>query len=170
MEVDTGFLPLALDGPLADIPSSRNFRKGKSTKILQVDDLRERRFGLGEFVERFADASEAAIVNRVLDVCSEGGDLKLATALLSPTIPRMIDDQATHDPGGIAHESPTIGEGRGVFARHFDVRLVDEGDGAQADRPASPSKFMSREASQLRIERRKQRVCGRPISVVSCLN
>jgi hypothetical protein len=155
MEVDAGLLPLALDGSLADIPRSRNFRERKSAKILQVNNLRERRVGLGQFVKRIAYASEAAVVHCVLDVCSERGDLKLATALLGPAIPRMIDDQAAHDPGGIAHESATIGKGSGVFACDFDICLVKQGDGTQADRPASSSKFMFREASQLRIERCK---------------
>jgi hypothetical protein len=76
MEVDARLLPLALHGSLADIPGSRDFREGKSAKILQVNNLREGWFGLGEFVERLTDANEVAVVNRVLDFGSERGDLE----------------------------------------------------------------------------------------------
>jgi hypothetical protein len=144
MEVDARLLPLALHGSLADIPGSRDFREGKSAKILQVNNLREGWFGLGEFLERLTDANEVAVVNRVLDFGSERGDLELAAALLGPATSRMIDYQAAHDPSGIAHESPAVSEGCPVFACDFDIRLVEQGDGTQADRPAFPGELISR--------------------------
>jgi len=123
-------LPLALNGSFTDIPGSRDFREGKSTEVLQVDNLGEGWFDLGEFVKGLADASELIVVNWVLDFCSKRGDLELSTALLGASIPRMVNNQATHHPTGITHESATICEGGPVFAGDFYVGLVKKGNGA----------------------------------------
>jgi hypothetical protein len=138
MEINASFLPLPLDGPFADPPHRCDFGERKTTKKPQVNDFSERWFSLGEFVQRVADSNQLPVINRILDLGFKRRKLEFATTLLSPATPCMVNNQATHHPSCVAHESAAIGEVRPILMSNLYVRLMEKSRGTQAHRRAVP--------------------------------
>src|SRR5262245_35449290 len=55
VQIEAALLPGALDRPLGDAAHPRDLAKREAAEELQIDDLGEGRFDLGELVERVAD-------------------------------------------------------------------------------------------------------------------
>ena len=60
VQVEAALLPVALNGPFRHAAHGGDLGEGEAAEELQIDDLGEIRFDLGELVERIADLARSA--------------------------------------------------------------------------------------------------------------
>jgi hypothetical protein len=76
---------------------------------------------------------------------------------LCAAVARVIDDETTHDPGGIAHEAPAIRKHEAAVAfGHVDIRLMEEGGYAEADGGSMTRQLSPGHAVELGVESGEQ--------------
>lgn len=156
MEEDAGSIPSALDGPFRDALHRPDLRKGKATEEFEIDDLRGSRIDGRQGVERLAEIDELANVDRgVGSVAGDCCELKLSTALGGQATARVVNDEASHDPGGITQEPGLVGEERTRPSRHLEVGLVQERGHAEAPATTLTRQLAPGNAMQLLVEERK---------------
>ena len=91
-------------------------------------------------------------------VAVERRQVKEPAALLRALPAHVVDDQAAHDPGRIAHEAAVIHEHRAFGAGNLQVRLMEQRRHAEPAKRAAAVQLAAGEPMELRVERREQRV------------
>src|SRR5262245_2484742 len=115
VEIDARLLPAALHRAFRHAAHRRDFGEGEAAKEFEVYHLGERGVDLGELVQCLADLHELFFVDDILhDFAVQRGDLELAPAFLGTAASSMVDNHAPHHPGGIPHESGSVGKGGAV--------------------------------------------------------
>src|SRR5204863_5573786 len=106
-------------------------------------------------------------VDRVIsDVGADGGQLEQPAALLRLAAARVVDDEAPHDTGGIAHEPRAIGEGDAFASRDVEVGLVQEGRRSEGEGTAVLGELPLRQPVELGVESGEQAVGRRTITAL----
>ena len=121
---------------------------------------------VGQLVERVADARQLVGVGGDVDVGAERGDLELAAALLRLAAARVVDDDAAHHAGRIAHEPVAVGKRRALAAGNVQIGVVQQRRRAERDAGAAARELAPRHAMQLVVQRREHRVGSGAIALL----
>ena len=95
----------------------------------------------------------------------ERRDLERAAALQGLTAARVVDDEAPHHLGGIAHESRAVGKDR-LAAGDVEVRLVEQGGRADRRPGAVSGQLALGQPMELGVEGREKRVGRGAVAVL----
>src|SRR5579871_1197081 len=109
MKVNAGLLPLPLHGAFGDFSQASDLAKGEPAEEFQVDDLRQVRLNLREFIERIGDFRKLLRVGWIAHIMAIGRrNLKFAATFERGAASGVINDDSPHDARGISHEAGLV--------------------------------------------------------------
>jgi hypothetical protein len=166
MKINAGFLPLPAHGTFRYALHGGDFGEGEAGKEFQVDNLNERRVGLGKLVQCIADLGQLSFIDGVFHrLVAQGGNFELPAAFHCAAAPRVIDDQPSHCTGGIGHKASLVGKRRASPGSEVKIGFVEETRGTYARRAPDPCQFAPSQAVQLGVECGEQLLCGRSVAL-----
>lgn len=106
MEIDACLFPPSPHCTFRQVVHGSDFGERKPAEEFQVNQPGELRLDIRQSIQGIADRRELFRVSRILCIIgSERRDFELATSFDRATVPRMIDDESAHYPGGIPHKA-----------------------------------------------------------------
>ena len=170
-KVDARLFPVALNGALRDLSHGSDLGEREATEESQIDHFRELTVDFGQLVQRVAQLCKTVIVHEMFgDSICKRGELEAASPLERASISGVIDDEPAHHARRVPHESGAIRKGEAASFGDIQIRFVQEGRGAERERPTVARQFAFRETMELRIERREQGFGRQGIAVLCPFN